>query len=64
MEPLNPSFVNELNAPQQVTVLVVDELRAAVSLLFQVHRLEVPIKAGLVAFSDTFFEFADVGPEA
>ena len=63
MEPPNPSFANELNAPQQVTVLVFDELRAAVSFRFQVHRLEVLIKTGLVVFSDTFFEFADVDPE-
>ena len=63
MEPPNPSFANELNVPQQVTVLVFDELRAAVSLPFQGNRLEVLIKADLVTFPDTFFEFADVGPD-
>ena len=63
MEPPNPSFANELNVLQQVTVLVFDVLRVGVSIPFQVHRLEVLIKTGLVAFSDTFFEFADVGPE-
>ena len=63
MELPNPSFANELNVPQQVTVLVFDELRAAVSLPFQIHRLEVLKKPGLVAFPDIFFEFEDVGPE-
>ena len=63
MEPPNTSFANELNVPQQVPVLVFKELRASISLAFQIHRLEVLINTGLVAFSDTFFEFADVGPD-
>ena len=33
------------------------ELR--ISLPFQVHRLIVPVEAGLVAFSSACFEFAD-----
>ena len=63
MEPPNPSFANEPNVPQQVTVLVFDELRAADSLPFHVHRLDVLMEAGLVAFPDTVFEFVGVGLE-
>ena len=63
MEPPNSSFADEFNVSQQTAVLVFDELRAAVSLLFQVHRLKMPIEAGVVAFSDACFEFADVGSE-
>ena len=59
MEPPDPSFVDEFNVPQEYAVLVFDVRRAAVSFLFQVHRLKVLIEAGLVAFSSACFEFAD-----
>ena len=51
MEPPDPSFTVEFNVPQEDAVLVYDVRRAAVSLLFQIHRLEVLVEAGLVAFS-------------
>ena len=63
MEPPNPSFADEFNVPQQIAVLIFDELRATVSLPLQVHRLEVLIKSRLIAFPDACFEFADVGLE-
>ena len=54
MEPPDPSFADEFNVPQEDAVLVFDVRRAAVSLLFQVHRLKVIVEAGLVAFSSVF----------
>ena len=60
LEPPNPSFADESNVPQQNTVLIFNELRAAVSLPLRVYRLDVFIKSGLVAFPDACFEFADV----
>ena len=63
MEPPDPSFADEFNVPQEYAVLVFDARRAAVSLLFQVHRLEVLVEAGLVAFSSTCLEFADKVPK-
>ena len=59
MEPPDPSFADEFNVPQEDTILVFDVRRAAVSLPFQVHRLKVLVKAGLVAFSRACFKFAD-----
>ena len=59
MEPSDPSFADEFNVPQDDAVLVFDVRRAAVSLPFQVHRFEVLIEAGLVAFSSACFKFAD-----
>ena len=43
VEPPNPLFADEFNVSQQTAVLVFDELRAAVSLPFQVHRLKMPM---------------------
>ena len=63
MEPPGPSFADEFNVPQEDAVLVFDVRRAAVSLPFQVHRLNVLAKAGLVAFSNACFEFADEVPK-
>ena len=63
VEPPNPSFADEFNVSQQTAMLVFDELRAAVSLPFQVHRLKMPLESGLVASPDACFEFADVGPD-
>ena len=63
MEPPDPSLAGESNVPQEYAVLVFDVRRAAVSLLFQVHRLKVLVEAGLVAFSSTCFEFADEVPK-
>ena len=60
MEPPDPSFADEFNAPQEDAVLVFDVRRAAVSLPFQVHRLNMLVEAGLVALSSACFEFADV----
>ena len=61
--PLDPSFADEFNVPQEDAVLVFDVHRAAVSLPFQVYRLKVLVEAGLVAFSIACFEFADEVPE-
>ena len=63
MEPPDPSFADEFNAPQEDTVLVFDVRRAAISLPFQVRRLKVLVEAGLVAFSIVCFEFADEIPK-
>ena len=63
MEPPGPSFSDEFNVPQEDAVLVFDVRRAAVSLPFQVHRLKVLAEAGLVAFSNACFEFADKVPK-
>ena len=63
MEPPNPSFADEFNGNQEYAVLVFDVRPAAVSLPFQVHRLKVLVKAGLIAFSSACFEFADEVPK-
>ena len=63
MEPPDPSFADEFNVLQDDVVLVFDVRRAVVSLPFQVHRLKVLIKAGLVAFSSACFKFADEVPK-
>ena len=63
MEPPDPSFADEFNVPQEDDVLMFDVRRAAVSLPFQVHRLDVLVEAGLVAFSNTCFELADKAPK-
>ena len=59
VEPPDPSFADKFNVPHEDAVLVFDVRRAAVLLLFQVHRLKVLVEAGLVAFSIACFEFAD-----
>ena len=41
VEPPDPLFADEFNIPQEYTVLIFDVRRAAVSLPFQVHRLQV-----------------------
>ena len=58
MDPPNPSFADEFSGSQEYAVLVLDVRRAVVSLPFQVCRLHVLIKAGLIAFSNASFEFA------
>ena len=63
MEPPDPSFADEFNVLQDDVVLVFDVRRAVVSLPFQVHRLKVLIKAGLVALSSACFKFADEVPK-
>ena len=63
MEPPDPSFADEFDVPQEDVVLVFDRRRAEFSLPFQVHRLNVLVEAGLVAFSSAYFEFADEAPE-
>ena len=63
MEPLDPSFADEFNIPQEYAVLVFDIRRAAVSLSFQVRRLKMLLEAGLVAFLSARFEFADEVPK-
>ena len=64
VEPPDPSFADEFNVPQEDAVLLFDVRRAAVSLPFQVHRLEVLVEAGLVASSSACFEFADEVPRS
>ena len=54
MKPPDPSFADEFDVPQEDAVLVLDVRRAAASLPFQVHRLEVLVEAGLVAFSSAY----------
>ena len=63
MEPPDPSFADEFNVPQEYTVLVFDVRQAAVSLPFQVHRLNVLAEAALVAFSSACYEFVDEVPK-
>ena len=63
MEPPDLSFAYEFNVPQEDAILVFDVRRAAVLLPFQVHRLQVLVEAGLVAFSSAFFELADEVPK-
>ena len=63
MEPSDPSFADEFKVPQEDAVLVFDVRRAAVSLPFQVHRLNVLVEVGLVAFSSGCFEFANEVPK-
>ena len=63
MEPPDPSFADDFNVSQEYTVLVFDVRRAAISLSFQVHRLQVLVEAGLIAFLIVCFEFANEGPE-
>ena len=63
MEPPDPSFADEFNTPQEYAVLVFYVRRADISLPFQVDRLEMLLKADLIAFSNAVFEFADKTPE-
>ena len=63
MEPPDPLFADEFNVSQKYAVLVFHVRGAAVSLLFQVHRLKVLVEADLVAFSSACFEFADKVPK-
>ena len=63
VEPPDPTFADEFTVPQEYAVLIFDVRRAAVSLLFQVHRPKVLVQVDLIAFSSTFFEFADKVPE-
>ena len=63
MEPPDPSVADEFNVPQEDAILVFGSRRAAVSLPFQIHRLEVLVEAGLVGFSSACFEFADEVPK-
>ena len=59
MESPDPSFADEFNVPQEFGGLVLDIRRASVSIPFQIHRHNVLVEAGLVAFSSACFEFAD-----
>ena len=59
MEPPDQSFADGFNVSQEYAVLVLDVRRAAVSLPFQVNRLEMLVDAGLVAFLSACFEFED-----
>ena len=65
MEPPDPSFADEFSVSQEYAILVFHVLvlvrRAKVSLAFQVHRLQVLVEAGLIAFPNVCFEFADEG---
>ena len=63
MEPPDSPFADEFDVPQEYAVLSFDVRRAAVSLSFQVHCLKVLVEAGLVAFSNACFEFADKVPK-
>ena len=65
MESPDPSFADEFNnnVCQEYALLVLNVLGAAVSLLFQGHRLQVLVEAGLIAFPNACFKFADEGPE-
>ena len=63
MEPLDPSFADEFNVPQEYAGLVFDVRRAAVLLLFEVHRPKGFVEGGLVAFSSACFEFANEVPK-
>ena len=63
MEQPDLSLADELNVSQEYPVLVFDVRRATISLPFQVHRLEVFVEAGLIAFPNACFELADGGPE-
>ena len=55
--------MDEFNVSQEYAILVFDVCRAALLLPFQVHRLQVFVEAGLIAFLNACFEFADEGPE-
>ena len=57
------TFADEFNVFQKYAILVVYVHRAAVSLPFQIYCLKMLVEAGLVAFSNACFEFADGGPE-
>ena len=52
------SFSDGVNVSQVYAVLVFDTRRAAILLPFQVHRLNVLVEAGLIAFSNGCFELA------
>ena len=57
MESPDQSFAGKFNVLQEYAIL--DVRRAAVSLPFQIHRLWMPVEAGLVTFSSACFKFAD-----
>ena len=63
MEPPDPSSADAFIVSQEYAVLVLDVRRAAVSFSFQVHCLQVLVEAGLIAFPNACFEFADEGPD-
>ena len=63
MEPPEPSFADEVNIRQEDTVLVCNVRPAEILLPFQIYHLQVLVKAGLIAFSNACFKFADEGAE-
>ena len=63
MEPLDPSFAGEFNISQEYAILVFDVRRVAVSLPFQIPRIQMLVEDGLVAFSSACFEFTDEVPK-
>ena len=60
---MDPSFADEFNVPQEYVVFVFDVRQAAVSLPFEVYRLQVLVEADLIAFSNACVEFADEDPK-
>ena len=63
MKAPDPSFADEFNVSQEYAVFVLDVRRAAFSLPFRFHHLQVLAEAGLIAFPNACFEFADEGSE-
>ena len=63
MEPPDPSFADEFNVLQAYAVLVFNVCQAAVLLPFPIHRHEMLLEVGLIAFSNASFKFAGEGPE-
>ena len=62
MEPPDPSFADEFNVSQEYAILVCDVRRGAVSLPFEVY-FQVLVEAGLIAFPNACFKFADQSPK-
>ena len=58
-----PSFADEFNVSQEYAVLVCDLRLAAVSLPFRVCCHYIYLGAGLIAFSDAYYDFSDKSPE-
>ena len=63
MELPDPSFADGFNVSQEHVVLVFDVDQAAVSLPFRAYHFQVLVEAGLIAFPNACFWFADAGSE-
>ena len=63
MEPPDQSFADDFNVLQEYAILVFGVRRDEIPLSFQIHRIKMLVKAGLVTFLNACFVVADEVPE-